>query len=212
MNLDDIFYQLANGELSQLVVGSSGDGTIPKEKRKALTASIKLGLDDLYRNFLLNEKSFLLILSEGVTTYPLTELTDLLKVERIEDSEGVEVPLNDLNNATAVNMTQYNVLEVPANPHTETYTVFYRAEHPALDMIKAEAAPFLVDIELPPQFLQALLFFVGSRVHAPLAGGEVNLGTEYLMKYEAEKLRLKELSMGLERVTDTTRFKANGWV
>lgn len=213
MTLDDIFFQLANGELSQLFVGTGNAGTIPDAQRKKIASSVQLGLKDLYKSFLLKEKSVQVDLVADQYEYPLNILApDLIAVERIEDSDGYEVPMNGLNNLLNVNLTSYNTIVVPSGTEYTHYTVVYRASHPELDLTAAETDPTTVDIELPPHFLNALLYFVGSRVHSPMATAELNVGTDYLMKYEAEKLRLKELNLSPDRVSDTSRFEANGWV
>lgn len=213
MTLDDIFFQLSNGELSQLSIGTSNGGSIPTNQRKKVAASVQLGLNDLYKSFLIKEKSVQVDLVADQYEYELATLApDLVGVERIEDSDGYEVPMNGLNNLLNVNLTTYNTMVIPSGTEYTHYTVVYRAAHPDIDMTAAETDPTTVDIELPPHFLNALLYFVGSRIHTPMATAELNVGTDYLMKYEAEKLRLKELNLSPDRVSDTSRFEANGWV
>lgn len=212
MNLSDLFYQLANAELSQTFIGTGDNGSIPLDKRKVVTNSIVLGLDDLYREFLIKETSVEVPMIADTYTYSLSSETDLIKIERIEDEDGIELPLNDLSDSYSIITTSYNEFTVPTDSTSSLHTVHYRAKHPELSDVDIVSSPETVNIELPTQFLKALLLFVASRVYAPLTTDPgLNLGAEYLIKYEAEKQRLKELNVAVERTSETSRFYANGW-
>lgn len=77
MTLQDIFDDLAFGELSQLAIGGADSGTptdieqICEKDRPALIKHINLGLNALYRRFRLAEKSVVIILQENKSSYVL---------------------------------------------------------------------------------------------------------------------------------------------
>src|SRR6056297_3629146 len=95
MTLEDIYNQLAYGELRLLNLGSGGidstSDTMPVESFLKMVPTIQLGLTDLHKHFLLKEETIIVPLVEGQVTYVLTKRKDapdtfrenLLKVERI---------------------------------------------------------------------------------------------------------------------------------
>lgn len=135
MTLQDIFDQLALGELSNLHIGE--EGVIQEKDYKKLLLHINLGLNALYKRFLLKEGTLRLQLVEGVYTYKLqrdfaenylrsvediqyikdTEDNpfneDILKVERIYSDSGYEFLINDLGSKYSIRTSSMNTLEVP---------------------------------------------------------------------------------------------------
>jgi hypothetical protein len=216
MNLQDIFTHLSSGELSQLFVGESGD--IDIDSRKKIASSVELGLIELYKEFLIKENTEAVTLTEGITDYVLAS-TDVVKVERIKDSMGREVSLNNLNDPCSFTFTEYNSFSIGDNYlsnqdlESEMVSVTYRAAHPKLDMLLVGAYPAGIDIELPSQYLNALLMFIAARVHTPVGMSPENqTGNEYLMKYKAAVAELNIHNIRQDRVSDSSNFHRNGWI
>lgn len=216
MNLQDIFTHLAHGELSQLFVGE--DGEINASERPKIASSVTLGLGDLYKRLLIKESSESVVLNQGTSTYVLAA-TDVNNIERIVDSEGEEITLNDVNDVYSfrtISDTAFSLSDdyfTKKEITTETVTIYYRANHPELNAALVRTDPASVDIELPFTYVQALLFYVASRVHAPVGlTKEFHTGNDYLSKYEAEVARLQLHNIPSDRVAETTRFEAGGWV
>jgi hypothetical protein len=239
MTLEDIYEQLSVGELRLLFIGEGGDSFngVPPSKYAELLPSVKLGLSDLHKRFLLRERTFTLQMVEGKVSYhidikyaesntsssePVKWITDasdpfeadLLRIERVYAEDGTELTLNLLGDADALRTPAYNYLVVPDTLETQVLTVVYRADHPAINKYIANAAPSQVPIELPTSHLNALLMFVGSRIMNPTGmSGTFHEGNNYAMKYEAECALLTELGVGIGNQTmENTRFTTNGWV
>lgn len=216
MNLQDIFTHLASGELAHLFVGESGD--IEASSRKKIASSVELGLVELYKEFLIKESNEVITLTEGVTSYVLAA-TDIVKVERIKDSMGAEIALNNVDSMDSFVFNGLSSFTIDSNYlekrslTAEDVTVYYRANHPKLDPIMVDAYPTAINIELPIQYLNALLMFVAARVHTPVGlTPENTTGNEYMMKYRAAIAELNIHNIRQDRVAETSRFSANGWV
>lgn len=216
MNLEDIYTHLAHGELSNLFVGESG--TILSDQRVKIASSVSLGLIDLYKRLLISEKSEQVTLTQGTQAYALTA-EDVINIERINDSTGLQVVLNDLSDDHSfmvIGDSAFNISDnyLEDNQYTsEEVTVYYRASHPELDLTAVASDPATVNIELPRNYLSALLYYVASRVHTPIGlTNEFHKGNDYLSKYEAEVARLSMSGIPLDRVADHDRFHQNGWV
>lgn len=216
MNLQDIFTHLAHGELSQLFAGENGE--INTSQRPQIVSSISLGLTDLYKRLLIKEKNQAVVITQGTYAYTLNN-EDIIQIERIKDSDGEEIVLNNVNDPASFLMIGDKGFSVSdeffedKESNSEIVTAYYRANHPEIDSTLVLTNPELVEIELPTTYLQALLYFVAARVHTPVGlTREFHPGNDYLSKYEAEVARLLQLNIRLDRVAESTRFEAGGWV
>lgn len=151
-------------------------------------------------------------------------MDDLLKIERVLTESGVEMYLNNVGQPYSVTTPTNKTLRVPAvmvtdgaevpdDLDTETLEVVYRANHPKLSYVGDLSHPAHTEIELPDSHLQALLYFVASRVHTPVGmANEGNTGNTYYMKYEAECLTLEGKGMQIDQGGMNDRLTRNGWV
>ena len=144
MLLDDIYDQLAYGELRRVVVGAgdidSDDDGISPENFKRLLPLVKLGLTELHKRFLLREQEFKVELIADKVAYSLTypfaqsntasveakyindsEETfedNLMRIERVYGTYQQKeylLPMNQLTNAEAVRTPRYNSLVIPSD-------------------------------------------------------------------------------------------------
>ena len=224
MVLQDIFDALTYGELSQLAIGGaeSGLGMCDDDKPKILN-HIQLGLTSLYTRFRLKEANLTIPMVQATTTYEIDTIVypDLLKVEDIFDDNDIELVLNERNNPCSLRTPIRNVLEIPelilfdeaGNFLIKELKVVYRANHPLMDPLSASYGAMNQAIELPQSHLQALLFFVGSRIMNPVGmTNEFHAGNSYYAKYEGECQRLEMEGMEIDNTGYSTRFEERGFV
>lgn len=248
MKLQDVFSQLAYGELSQVVQGTLVNGVVDPVHHPALVSHINLGLTALFKRFNLKEGSLTLSLIPGKLVYPLTKayavstmesiepvrhildsslspfLGDCLKVEKVFTQSNWEMGLNDLSDpytCTTSSMTTLVVPEpvvsqrsdLPDELKTSTLRVVYRANHPLLVIEENDFFPEEIELELPDSHLEALLYFIASRVNNPIGmGQEFNAGNNWNARYEQECMRLESLSLQIHQGTENDRFSMRGWI
>lgn len=149
MKLDEIFMQLTYGELSQLKLGETEDGKVPREHLGPLLSHVNLGLNALHKRFPLKENNFYLNFKEGVFTYRLSSdfaensedsfesldsryiadslempfSNDIHKIERVYTDDEYELGLNDESDRYACRTISYNVLWVPTDIVTKAHDV-----------------------------------------------------------------------------------------
>lgn len=236
MKLQDIFDQLTFGELSQLSLTNEGQG-INEEDRKKVIRNITLGLTELHKRFLLKERFFDITLQKGKVVYTLVKrfaesnisstepvkyisdlnspfYDDLLKIEQVTDENGNKLTLNKSGNKYSLRTPAYNVLYIPPQetPIT-TVNVVYRADHPPLSEHAHLLPPFTVDIDLPGSHLQALLYFVASRILNPIGlVQEFHEGNNYTAKFEAAVQELKNTGFQIDTDFENNRFTTKGFV
>lgn len=229
MTLQEIFDQLMVGELSQISIGGSEAGEISRANYPRLVPHITLGLTALYKRFTLKEGEVTIRLLPGISKYSIdsngdtvfvpdpTEedfADDLLKIERVTDAMGTDIPLNERDNPYSAITPSRTMLVLPKmwkdGLVPETLTVNYRANHPA---IRNVTRPASVNIELPDSYLEALLYFVASRINNPIGmTNEFHAGNSYMMKYEQECQRLEMENLQIDYTPTNSRLVRNGWV
>lgn len=223
MKIQEVFDLLAQGEFSQLSIGGAEPGVINEASHARVVGHISLGLTALYRRFNLKENGVGFDIEPGAETYKL-DVPDLLKVERVVADSGHELTINDFGDSYTCFTPALNTLrlspklqaqgpDTPEHLKTKSLMVYYRANHPKI----IGSSGFLIaetkQIELPPSHLQALLYYVASRVHNPVGMvNEFHAGNTWYAKYEAECRGLENDGYKIQEFPCDTRFRDRGWV
>ena len=85
--------------------------------------------------------------------------------------------------------------------------------HPKLVEVGGGINPETMELELPYSHLEALLYFVASRVHNPMGmANEFHAGNSWAAKYEAECMKLQQQNLEIDESNDSDRISRNGWV
>lgn len=238
MKLSDVFDQLAYGELSQLAL-IANDEIIPEEYNKIIS-QVNMGLAELHKRFMLKRKTLTLQTLEDVYRYPLlkryaqsqgAELPfildsdepfdeDIIEILGVSNEKGWAIPLNvyDADEHLPVVFTPaYNILRFNDVTPIGKYTVTYKAGHvPLAKVVDPETFDASkVDIELPMTHLEALLFYVASRVIQPINGamnGAPQEGVSYAQRFEQACQQLLYQGLDVEATHESHRFKRNGFV
>jgi hypothetical protein len=237
MKLIEIFNQLTHGELSQLHIGGAELGKIQEEDYPKLVSHVNLALAALYRRFPLKEGRLTLAIQPGQSAYSLLSTyavssrrsrapiryiedsmadpfeDDINKVERVLKEDGTELPLNIEGDEDSCFTPSFNVLRIPKSLETGKLEVVYRAVHPQIVIPMGPFDPARVDIELPYSHLEALLYFVASRMHNPVGmTNEFHAGNSYATKYEAACIELEQVNLRVDQGHTNYRLERNGWV
>jgi hypothetical protein len=238
MKLSEIFNQLAYGELSQSSVVDVATGGIAATKYGQLIAHVNLGLSALFKRFPLKEKTVTFTLKSGQLIYPISVADsdiidaeegaedfsdDILKIESIHVSSGVELGLNNKADPLSCFTPKVNVLSVPtliveksldlpSYLLTDTLKLTYRADHAILKMVLG-LDPTKIEIDLPYSYLELLLLFIASRVTTPLGAGQFEglAGNNYYAKYEQACQALEMANLRVDQGSQNTRLTAGGW-
>lgn len=213
MTLQDVFDHLTYGELSQLQIGGAEESGITPENQYRMVTHINLGLTALHKRFFLRRGEANVYVNPSMTTYTI-DTPDLFKVEQVFTSDGAELDIGGTT-ANSVVLESYNTIRVPLEVRMkgEPLTVVYRADHPSIDKRVAARDPERIQINLPASHLEALLYFVASRMFNPLGGNvESHEGNNYARKYETECRALENGGMQISDHQEQTKFERNGWV
>ena len=241
MTLQEIFDQLSHGELAHLSIGGEGVTGIPEDMQERVISSINLGLTELHKRFLLRERQVGLVMQLGQQMYWMDRkylmgtsgtgvkyLKDsvampfdagLLKIEQVYDADGLELMLNRAGDSLdqtqrCVRTPSYNSLLLPLELPLQELKVVYRANHPLLVKTPGYFNPASVEVELPYTHLEALLYYVASRITNPMGlagGGAFHEGNNYSAKFEAACAVLDGEDFRNEESQENYRLYRNGW-
>lgn len=148
---------------------------------------------------------------------------DVQKVEMVRTDSDWILPLNDNSKRFNVSTPRVNqirvpldivngIMSVPEQIRTKNLYVTYRANYPMIKIPIGYFNPEKVEVDLPDNYLNALLNFVASRVFNPIGmQQDFHAGNSYFAKYEQECQRLENAGVSVDRDNDTANFEANGW-
>lgn len=148
---------------------------------------------------------------------------DINKVEGLYTEGGFNLFFNNPNERLSANMINQVTLEFPRDYvdkqkdlpevlRTKVVKVVYRAGYQPLVGIADVYEPLITDIDLPDLYLEALLYFVASRVHNPIGmNQEFHDGNNFAAKYEMECQRLEQAGLQMDNTIFNDRFSRNGW-
>lgn len=212
--------QLTYGELSQVHIGGLEQGEIKEKNYDSVISHINVGLTALHKRFFLREGEIEFELSTDGTVYDL-QRDDIHKIEKVLTDKGFELSLNNATDSYSCYTPSMGTLRVPDafvyaqetlpdNLKTSTIKVVYRANHPLIGYV---SDPENYIVALPYSHLEALLYFVASRVHNPIGlVNEFNAGNNYAAKYEMECARLEGQGMYIEVQQDNSKLSQKGFV
>lgn len=214
MILSEIYDALATGELKNLRL--SEDNQITTQGRKVLLSSINAGLTDLYTRFLLKKNDIEMSYNKSREQYRIGR-TDLIEILSVKLND-VELKVNHADG--------YHLLD-PATIHIDkgiersylhsadelnVLNVDYKANHKKLT---EEDIMLDSDVELPDSYLNALLYFVASRLFASIPNqldGDVNEGLRYSKRYFDEINMLINQGVDVDGINEFALFNVRGFV
>lgn len=183
MTLKTIVTQVKYGELAKLAI---------KDDVDAIVAYTNLGLIALYGRFNLLTKEVLIPLLDSTTQYSLP--TDLIVVEAVYNELGEEIPINSDTVDDTVFLPTYNVVEVPFPVEGNTLGVIYSAVPTEVSYTVGDDLA-LIDVPLPPQLLEPLLYYIGYRGQGSMDGSLKAEAQSHLVRYEQSCKRIEELGL-----------------
>lgn len=148
---------------------------------------------------------------------------DVIKVAKVDTEDGCTLALGQEWDKYSITLNQMDSIRVPKAIvdgssdlpdylKTDTLTVYYQANHPNYVPLAGFYDPELTQIELPDTHLQALLYYVASRVHNPVGmSAEFNAGNNWFSRYELECKALENSGNYVDNASQHDRVRRNGW-
>lgn len=234
MQVSELFQKLSYGELSNLAVGMDGAGSIAVASQPKIITYTNEALLRLFSRFVLRENDLTIQTRDWITNYKFLRANafsnpspavgaeiyildtlsepyeeDLIRVLALYNSEGRELPLNDIGNPRSMFTPQPNVLQVPSPTAGGIVAVIYQARHPELPTNTLESV-----IELPVVLEPALRAYIAYQVYSSMNGQEHSAkAAEYMNKYDAVCREVLDRDLVSSSSSTTThKFQDRGFV
>ena len=204
MKLYEILETLSQGELRSLALGGMMESGITPEHLRNVIPHINLGIQALHKRFPIKNDIYNTQVQYGVNSYKVPGR--VLHIEEVYIN-GELVACNDFNEpGFAIN--GYDSVEILNPVGSDTLAIKYRATPDNIDW-RNTTDPEDVEVELPIPYLEALCYFVGSRMTVSTKGNESQM---LISKYENECNRLESLALTVNHDTVNMKLVNNGWV
>lgn len=219
IKLSEIFDNLVYGEFSKLSIGE--DGSVTTKDYNRLITHINLGISELFKRFSLKHAEVAVTVIKGTTLYSLGE--NVVEVLRVMDKLGIELPINRVEygiTGSVVTPTLSTIKVKDVEP--QVLTVTCKMAPTPIELVPVdilgEYEPSLIETELPRTYLEALLYFVASRVFNPVGlesavnRAPFHTGNNYYSKYEAACALLASVGLDVEETVEYHKFSSKGFV
>lgn len=205
MIVTDAINLLKNTELKQLAI---------KDDKPGVIGLLNLGVLEIHKRFVLWEAEATLNMVTDVLTYKLDGIDpnvtidlsdhDLLMIEEVYYEDGSEIPLNDENDTTSVATPKYHTIELVESTPPDVMYVIYRAS-PIFMKNEKET------INLPPQFLEALFFYVAFKAHGSIKTEGPSQSYAYYKQFERSLASIKENGLFAQDSMECHKFVERGY-
>lgn len=232
MLLSEIFEQLTYGEFSEIAIGGKELGSIKVEDYPEMVVHMNLTLSVLHRRFQLRTGLVIIEQLTDTDTYDIKMintvsnagtvqyikdtalkpfLNNVIKIERVLDSEGCEFYLNDDSETNSLFTPTQTSIQVAIPKDGVTMAVEYRANHPKI--VAAGIDPGTTEIDVPYAYMEAITAYLAYRVWSSLPRLDgMNVGQEFLAKYELAAKILENQGINQDEKESTNHAGDSGWV
>ena len=175
-----------SSELNGLGVASRDD---------VILGFINLGVLELYKRFTLRNEEYVIELVDGVDIYTMpANFMWVVAAYGEVDVRSTEIvnqlPINEEDNPLSVNSVGWNKLQVPVAVGGAYISIIYVAKPDVYELDDMN-----VEIDIPPQMIEALLAYIGYRGNSTVDSGVQTEDNAWYMRFEASCNKLREYAM-----------------
>ena len=239
MKLDDIFRRLVSGEFHRHSLGEElVNGSLNPDHYEIVLPMLNMGIDALHTRFPLREDQIIVRLSDHITRYKLhtdhamfnnTDTTGLkprylhdsqyypftntvIKILTIHNEMGQERFINDDNQQYSIHLNNFNTFQHPYPDQDNAVSVIYQATLPDIELTD-NFDPSKIEVDMAIPFIEALCYFIGSRVHVGMSDQETMAEMNAFQgKYEKAVNQLKVDNINRADIFTSDQFRIKGWV
>lgn len=234
MLLKDVLNNLINNELGNLAVGKP-EWSTGKFSYVSLIQCISMGYLELHKRFTLKKEYVSLLPTESINEYKLTTehavsnsvstldkyIADsvgkpfsgnIAKIEAILDKDGTEVLFNTTNFSDEVKLLDYRTVFIK-NPTADSPVTLICRAIPVPIKLATEMELDTYDIDVPYQYLEALLCYAAGRAYVN-RGAENATNNEsaiFFARFEQACVNIAQLGLDTKEVTYNPRFTQRGF-
>jgi hypothetical protein len=141
----------------------------------------------------------------------VAKIEEVYEVGGKDDGTDLLLNMNDVDDQYSVFNPRFNLIQIPdergIDDDWEQLLVKYRALHPKIDYAYG-MDPSTIELEIPEQFLEPLLFYVAGRYMATLPGQE---GPSFFAKYQGLMEEINRRGLFPQSAPTNGRFNQKGF-
>jgi hypothetical protein len=232
MVIQELFDELATGEFSNLAIGNSINGSIEPDAYKKVITQVNAGLREIYKRFLLREKTLVIARPLGTTEHFLRDgntaitvsveaegetptVADLCRVIDVYDVLGETIVyLNDKRHPLSVFTKGHDHLIIK-DPLPVNLGVEYQAYYPKI-VLSETFDPETYNLYYPEYISYALKCYVASELFtgktSKATEGEAQIYNTFHGKFEKACKLIEDKGFAEEVITEESKFEMGGWV
>ena len=161
----------------------------------AIVGFINLGMLELYKRFALKYEEYLITLDENISTYTMP--SDFMWIYAaygdLDARSGDFVnllPINKEDDPISINTTSWNKIQVPVNTGGAHISIIYVAKPTTYTVSDMD-----VELDLPPQMIEALLAYIGYRGNSTIDSGLQTEDNAWFIRFDSSCNKIKQESM-----------------
>ena len=206
MKIHELIVTLSESELSNLDLGSSGDGCIADPDLNKVINAINSVLTTLHRKYLLKQGMVSLVTVGEVLEYQLTPTNFIKYLFALYTTENTTIPINDSTCGYAIHTYGSSKVTVP---YKGTYELYYQANHPLIN--KANMG---MELDVPVTLVQPIRDWVAHAIYGSMNTVEsANTSIRYLASYNQALAEIERSdALNDSRLGINSKFTNNGWI
>ena len=231
MTLDDLFRSLSYGELSNLSMSGEGSGTIVEPKHGQVIQATNDALKDMFSRLVLRESELVIRTHDFKNLYylrkehamsdptvgPLKYILDtpddpftgdLVKVLRVSNEIGEELPMGDAEQWASVFLPQFDCVQFNHPGYGQVFGVIYQAYHPTL--VSGGDDYLQQEVLVPPMLMESLRIKIAHLIFSSMSGQEYGTKAQSLeAQYEGKYLMINQDNLigGAEMGTNVKLYR-----
>lgn len=229
--LSELFEMLATGEFSNMALSRDHTGSIDEGEYSKVVNHINLGLVEIFKRFNLLQREVTIHADPSVSTYSIQpkfavdyNLVSLMKyLEKpddydgyfsvvklldIYDTDGTNYPMNDRHCEPAIMAMSHDTIKITGLEAATELCVIYQS-WPTKIVVDDDLDPKEFNVSIPEIVVEALLYYVASRVYKPTGSNDSTANADKSAGYQQQyELACTKIGLyGLDTQDNDTRDK-----
>lgn len=180
-------------QIADLAKNSELNGIALANRDEAVIGFMNLGILELYKRFQLKVEEYVITLVEGQDIYSMPSnymwIVAAYGEVDIRSTETVnELPINEEDNPLSINTVGWNKVQIPVSVAGAYVSIIYVAQPETYEMSD-------IEVDLPPQMIDALLAFIGYKANAAIDSGVQTEDSAWYQRFEHACDKLREYGM-----------------
>lgn len=183
------------GQVIDLAKVSELNGLGIANNDAAVIGFLNLGMLELYKRFTLKYEEHLITLDENVSIYtmPADYMWIIAAYGDLDARSGDFVnliPINEEDNPASINTSSWNKIQIPVNTGGAHISIIYVAKPTVYTIDDMD-----VELDLPPQMIEALLAYIGYRGNSTIDSGLQTEDNAWFIRFDSSCNKIKQESM-----------------